>query len=124
MSASPKYILLAAGLVFGAMLARHGFSEGLRAVVSAEREPPPNASMARWEACEVDADLRYANPARCQMEMRNNAVAPPQPIDSMNATRSEEAGGWFMLAAFAIALSLGIAALFGYLILRPAQAAD
>ena len=121
-----KYIVLAAGLAGGVLLFRHAMSEGLHTVIASERPMPKveSPTLTMWDgACKLDSNLQVANPLRCQMEMRaerseNPLVFHAKPIPTMTKAESEKASGWFMLAAFAIPLSLGAAAVLGFLLFR------
>ena len=125
-----KYILLGAGLYVGVMLARHGFSEGMHTIIAAQPKPQvQDETFSPWEGCQLDEHLRYTNPARCQMEQRayprdSALVYHADPSAGMTKAESEKASGWFLLTAFAIPFSLGIAAVLGYLIVRTAALRD
>jgi hypothetical protein len=128
-----RYLLLAAGLAVGVLLFRHAMSEGLHTVIASERRPMPKVespALTMWDgACKLDSNLQVANPLRCRMEMRaaggdNPLVFRAKPISTMTKAESESASGWFMLAVFAIPLSLGAAAFMGFLLFRSPPAAD
>jgi hypothetical protein len=122
-----KYLLLAAGVFAGVMFARHAFTEGMQTVIASEPKPQQahSDSPLMSQGCQLDEHLQYVNPLRCQMEMRQAEreghgplVFHADPIPTMTKAESEKAGGWFMLAAFAVPLSLAAAAVLGFLILR------
>ena len=121
-----KYLLLAVGVAAGVLLFRHAMSEGLHTIIASERPMPKveSPTLTMWDgACKLDSNLQVANPLRCKMEMRaagseNPRVFHANPIPTMTKAESETASGWFMLAAFAIPLSLGAAAILGFLLFR------
>jgi hypothetical protein len=119
-------ILPLAALVAGGYVARHAFSEGMHTVIASERGPPKyddSPSFGLSSACRLDSNLQYQNPLQCRMERRaagdeNPLVFHAKPIPTMTKADSEKASGWFMLAAFAVPLSLGVAAVLGFLLFR------
>jgi hypothetical protein len=119
-----KYLLLIAALIGGGLLARHAFTEGLHTVIASQPPMPKleTPSLTMWDGpCKLDSNLQVANPLRCQMERRAAGTGTPlvyhaKPIPTMTKAESEKAGGWFMLAAFAVPLSLGAAAVLGFLL--------
>ena len=115
-------VLPIVALVAGGYVARHAFTEGMHTILTSQPAMPkwvsPGPSM--WDGpCSLDSHLQYKNPAACRMQSLSSSstvVSTPSPIQTMSKAESEKAGSWFMLAAFAIPLSLGGAALIGFLI--------
>ena len=123
----PKFLLLIAGLIGGGLLFRHAFSEAMHIVIASQPGPPKVEStpLTMWGdgPCKLDSNLQATNPLACRMAMRdvgdnNPLVFHAKPIPTMTKAESEAASGWFMLAAFAIPLSLGAAAVLGFLLFR------
>jgi len=121
-----KYVLLAAGVWIGIMVARQAFTEGMQTIVASQPKPQaPSESPSVLQGCQLDEHLQYANPLRCRMEMRQAErdgrgplVFHAQPIPAMTRAQSESVTGSFMLAVFAVPLSLGIAGVLGFLIVK------
>lgn len=125
-------ILSLAALVAGGYVARHAFSEGMHTVIASERGSPKYDDSLRFgvsSACRLDSNLQYRNPLQCRMEGHaagdgNPLVFHAKPIQTMTKAESGKASGWFLLAAFAIPLSLGAAAVLGLLLFRLPPAAE
>jgi hypothetical protein len=125
-----KLVLPVAALVAGGYVARHAFSEGIHIVIAAQPGSPkydsPRATL--WDGpCSLDSHLQYKNAAQCEMEKRANQGENPlvfhaEPPQGMTKEQSETASGWFLLAVFAIPLSLGAAALLGLLLFHAVRA--
>ena len=113
-------VLPLAALVTGGYAARHAFSEGMHIVIASQPGPPKydSSSISVWDGpCSLDSNFQYKNPAQCEMQKRYPSSTPsPEPIKSISKKDSEKAGAWLMLAAFAVPLSLGAAALIGFLL--------
>jgi hypothetical protein len=119
-------ILPFAALVVGGYVARHAFSEGMHTVIASQPGPAKYDDSPRFgvsSACRLDSHLQYQNSLQCRMEGHaagdeNPLVFHAKPIPTMTKAESEKASGWFMLAAFAVPLSLGVAAVLGFLLFR------
>jgi len=123
-SALKSLLMITLAIFIGGYVARHAFSEGMHTIIAAQSARPKfeSAPVTTLGGCQLDSHLQYANPLRCRMEMRNAPPfpAPVAPVETMMKTQSETAGGWLMLAVFAVPLSLGLAGLLGFLLLRAA----
>jgi hypothetical protein len=120
-----KLSLLLAAILAGGYMARHAFSEGMHMVIAAQPGAPKveSPALTTLSGCRLDSNLQYANPLRCRMEMRAAGNEYPlvfhaKPIQGMTKAQSETASGWFLLAVFAVPLSLIVAALLGFLLFR------
>jgi hypothetical protein len=119
-------ILPFAALVVGGYVARHAFSEGMHTVIASQPGPAKYDDSPRFgvsSACRLDSHLQYQNPLQCRMEGHaagdeNPLVFHAKPVPTMTKAESEKASGWLMLAAFAVPLSLGVAAVLGFLLFR------
>jgi hypothetical protein len=124
-----RLILPVIALVAGVYVARHAFSEAMHTVIASQPpiEKVDSPTFGAMPGCALDSQLRYENELRCKMEMRAAAgedgrvVLHAKPPLGMTKAESETASGWFMLAAFAIPLSLLIAAGLGFLVFRAAS---
>ncbi len=117
-------VLIALAILIGGYVARHAFSEGMHTIIAAQPAVPKfeSSSVTTLGGCQLDSHLQYSNPLRCRMEMRNATALPAHaaPIETITKEQSETAGGWLMLAVFAVPLSLGLAGLLGFLLFRAA----
>jgi hypothetical protein len=120
-----KILLVLVAIIGGGYVARHAFSQGMHMVIAAQPGPAKveSPAISPLPGCQLDSKLQYANPLQCRMERRaagdeNPLVFHAKPIQSMTKAQSETTGGWFLLAVFAVPLSLIVAAVFGFLLFQ------
>ncbi|MBV9062428.1 MAG: hypothetical protein JOY77_05815 [Alphaproteobacteria bacterium] len=122
-----RLVLPLVALVVGGYVARHAFSEGMHTVIASQPGPAAYEStrIGPSPACQMESNFQVRNPLQCQMEMRasreESLVFHAKPPQGMSKAQSETASGWFMLAALAVPLSLGAAALFAFLLFYAAR---
>ena len=125
-----RLVLPVIALVVGGYFARHAFSEAMHTVIASQPiQKMESSTFGAMPGCALDSHLQYENELRCKMEMRAAGDGSPllihaKPPLGMTRAQSETASGWFMLAAFAIPLSLLIAAGLGFLVFRTASDND
>ncbi len=121
----PKLLVSLVALVAGIFVFRYAITQAIHTVI--EAQPPPAkvepVQFPSWEGCKIDVTGRSSpRPGRCRFQIPAR-IPEPIPIQTMSKEQSETASLWFVLAALALPLSLGAAALGSFLLFR-AQRSD
>jgi len=92
---------------------QYAMSQAIHTVIASQPPAPKLAdppAFTAYSGCDLGLTLSGSRPARpCRFELSPPAVSPT-PIPEMSKTDSEKAGLWFVLAALALPLALGGAA--------------
>jgi hypothetical protein len=95
---------------------QYAMSQAIHTVIASQPPMPKLADPPRFDefsGCDLGLNLSGPRPARpCRFELRPPPLTPT-PIPEMSKTDSETATLWFVLAALALPLALGGAAVAG-----------
>jgi hypothetical protein len=95
---------------------QYAMSQAIHTVIASQPPMPKLADPPRFDefsGCDLGLTVSGPRPGRpCRFELRPPPVTPT-PIPEMSKTDSETAGLWFVLAALALPLALGGAAVAG-----------
>jgi hypothetical protein len=109
----------AVGLMFYAC--QYAMSQAIHTVIASQPPMPKLADPPRFDnfgGCDLGLTLSGSRPARpCRFELRPPPVSAA-PLPQMSKGDSEKAALWFMLAALALPLALGGAAVAGLWVIK------
>jgi hypothetical protein len=111
--------VVAVGLMFYAY--QYAMSQAIHTVIASQPPMPKLADPPRFadfNGCDLGLTLSGSKPVRpCRFELRP-PPASPAPLPQMSKGDSETAALWFMLAALALPLALGGAAVAGLWVIK------